>query len=82
LFDFAISFFGILAVLFVNSIQTWAALGAAAMIMSMIRCGLSWQDAKNKNIKNTLKRILAVVVFVSVLFFVVYASIKANVSNE
>ncbi len=58
LFDFAISFFGILAVLFVGAIQTWAALGAAAMIASMIRCGFSWQDAKNENIRRALKRTL------------------------
>lgn len=46
LFDFIISFFGILAVLFVSSIQIWAALGMAAMAASLIRCGLSWPQAK------------------------------------
>lgn len=100
LFDFAISFFGILAVLFIGSIQTWAVIGAAAMIASMIRCGLSWQDAKNK-VKNALKRtlfgsitmfivmliiyslspfidnvVLAASVFVIVLLFVVYTSLR------
>ena len=71
LFDFAISFFGILAVLFVGVIQTWAALGAVAMIASMVRCGLSWKYAKNKNIKNSLKRTL----FGSIAMFIVMSII-------
>ncbi|MBI2075674.1 MAG: hypothetical protein HYT72_00310 [Candidatus Aenigmarchaeota archaeon] len=69
--DFAISFFGILAVLFVGAIQAWAALGATAMIASMIRCGLSWQDAKNEDVKNSLKRTL----FGSVAMFIVMSVI-------
>ena len=41
LFDFAVAFFGILAVLVVNNIQTWALLGMLAMISSAVRCLLS-----------------------------------------
>lgn len=54
LFDFLVSFFGILAVLSVNSIQVWAALGMLAMFSSVVRCGLSWKDAKGA--KPKLKR--------------------------
>ncbi len=57
LFDFAISFFGILAVLFVNTMQTWAMLGILTMISGIIRCGLSWQKAA-KDAKQKLKRTL------------------------
>lgn len=101
LFDFAISFFGILTVLFVNVIQTWAMLGMGAMIASMVRCGLSWSDVKNEKIKKLLKKTffnsigmfvvmllvyllssyvnnvqLSLGVFLVVLFFVIYTSIK------
>src|SRR3989338_5621666 len=56
LFDFAISFFGILAVLSVGAMQAWAMLGALAMLSSVIRCILSWQDAGK--VKPRLKRTL------------------------
>lgn len=72
LFDFAISFFGILAVLFVGTIQTWAVLGATAMIMSMIRCGLSWKDA-NGNVKNALKRTLFGSIAMFIFMFIIYS---------
>lgn len=73
LFDFAVSFFGILAVLFVGSIQTWALLGIAAMLSSIIRCKLSWKEAKNKKVRLSLKRTLTgaglmVIVFSSLYF--------------
>lgn len=55
MFDFLISFFGILAVLFVNRIEIWGIVGAAAMLASMIRCGMSWGDGKKK-VKKKLKR--------------------------
>ena len=45
LLDFLISFFGILAVLFVGNMQLWVMLGALAMLSSAIRCRLSWQEA-------------------------------------
>ncbi len=80
LFDFAISFFGILAVLFVGSIQTWAVIGATAMITSMIRCGLSWQDAKNKNIKNSLKRTLLGSIVMFIVMLIIY-SLSPFVNN-
>lgn len=100
LFDFAISFFGILAVLFVGTIQTWAMIGALAMLSSAIRCGLSWKEA-TKDTKTKLKRtffgsvgmliimlivyaavpaieniLLAASIFIIILLFVIYASMK------
>jgi len=57
LFDFLVSFFGILAVLSVNAMQTWAALGMLAMLSSIIRCGLSWRNA-TKDTKQKLRRTL------------------------
>lgn len=99
LFDFTTSFFGILAVLSVNTIQTWAMLGSLAMTSSVIRCGLSWREAKAEKLK--LKRtvfgaigmliimaavygfaplaeqtLLSIAVFILVLLFVVYSSVR------
>ncbi len=99
-FDFAISFFGILAVLSVGSIQNWAMLGALAMLSSAIRCSLSWNSAV-REVRQKLKRtllgaigmfavvagiyvlaplfdqiLLAVSVFVIVLVFVIYSSVR------
>ena len=48
LFDFLISLLGILTVLYVSAVQTWAALGAAVMLASLVRCLLSWHDSKDK----------------------------------
>lgn len=99
LFDFAISFFGILAVLSVNATQMWAMLGALAMISSVIRCSLSWQEAKaaKPKLKRTVlgavgmliimlavyglapiveQTLIATAVFILVLLFVVYSSMK------
>lgn len=72
LFDFAISFFGIIAVLFVGNIQIWAIIGAIAMVMSVIRCGLSWNYAKNKNVKKSLKNTIIGAISMIVLFSFVY----------
>lgn len=72
LFDFAISFFGILAVLFVGSIQTWALLGSSAMVASMIRCGLSWRDARSETIRKSLKRTIIGAVLMFMLLSAVY----------
>ena len=73
LFDFAISFFGIIAVVFIGNIQTWTIIGAGAMIASIIRSGLSWKYAKNKNVKKSLKNTIIGALGVLVLFSLVYA---------
>lgn len=70
LFDFAISFFGILAVLSVNNMQTWAMLGALAMLSSAIRCSLSWKKAGAA--KQKLKRTLLGAVGLLVIMTAVY----------
>ncbi|MBS3056413.1 MAG: hypothetical protein J4473_03190 [Candidatus Aenigmarchaeota archaeon] len=70
LFDFAISFFGILAVMFIGNIQLWALLGAAAMTASIIRCRLSWKHDKTKH---ELKRTVSGAVLMLAIFSVVYA---------
>lgn len=72
LFDFAISFFGIVAVFFISNIQTWTAIGAAAMIASMFRCGLSWKYAKNKKVKKSLKNTVIGSVVMLIIFSFVY----------
>jgi len=70
--DFAISFFGILAVLFVGNIQTWSMVGAGAMIASMIRSGLSWKDAEGKKVKKSLKNTVIGALGMLVLFSLIY----------
>lgn len=70
LFDFAISFFGILAVLSVGSITSWAVLGALAMISSLIRCVLSWREAKA--VKSKLNRTLFGAAAMLVLMLAIY----------
>lgn len=70
LFDFAVSFFGILAVLFVGSVQTWSLVGALAMAASAIRCGLSWKSAKAQ--KKMLRKTLLGSVGMFVLFDIIY----------
>lgn len=72
LLDFAISFFGIAAVLFVSAVQTWAALGAAAMAASMVRCALAWKDA-NAKIRQELKKTLLGASGVAMLMGAVWA---------
>ncbi len=74
LFDFVVSFFGILAVLLIGNIQLWAATGASAMIASAIRCGLSWKEAKDKNVKHMLKKTLLGAVSMLVVMILVYLS--------
>lgn len=55
LFDFAIAFFGILAVLFVNDTRIWAVLVGAAMLASIIRCNLARPTATTKKaVQNAL----------------------------
>lgn len=70
LFDFAVSFFGILAVVTVNNIYTWALLGACAMISSIVRCSLSWHEAKNQ--KMQLKKTMYGAIGMLVIFGIVY----------
>jgi hypothetical protein len=71
LLDFVISFFGILAVLFIGNIQTWAAIGSASMIASMIRCSLSWNYAKTP-VKKSLKKTIFGSLAMLIIFTVVY----------
>ena len=73
LFDFAISFFGILAVLSVNNIQAWALLGILAMISSAIRCWLPWKKAA-KDVKQKLKKTLLGSVIMLIIMAAVYAT--------
>lgn len=55
LFDFLTAFFGILAVLFVADMRTWALIGILAMLSSIARCALSWKDSKTKrSLRNTM----------------------------
>ncbi|MBI3190771.1 hypothetical protein HYZ41_03645 [archaeon] len=73
LFDFMVSFFGILAVFFVGSIQAWALIGAAAMIASTVRCGLSWKKVDGKAMK-ALKRTIIGSAGMFVIFMLVYGA--------
>ncbi|MEK6888147.1 MAG: hypothetical protein AABX14_04340 [Candidatus Aenigmatarchaeota archaeon] len=71
LFDFAISFFGILTVLTVGDLRTWALLSALAMLLSAIRCGLSWHEAKTA--KPMLKKTFLGAIAMLVIMGAVYA---------
>ncbi len=74
--DFLTAFFGILAVLFVGNIQTWAVVGVLAMMSSIIRSALSWNDAK---IRKQLKNTVAGAVLMAIIFGAVYMlSLSAN----
>jgi hypothetical protein len=79
LFDFLVSFFGILAVLTVGNMQTWALLGMLAMVTSAIRCYLSWNSAS----KDTLSK-LKQTFFGSAGMFVIFGAIYslANVYSQ
>jgi uncharacterized membrane protein len=74
LFDFAVSFFGILAVLAVSDIRMWAMLGMLAMLSSIIRCSLSWQKA-TKDTKQKLRRTLFGAIGMLVIFGIIYGLI-------
>jgi inner membrane protein involved in colicin E2 resistance len=74
LFDFAVSFFGILAVLAVSDIRMWAMLGMLAMLSSIIRCSLSWQKA-TKDTKQKLRRTLFGAIGMLVIFGIIYGII-------
>ncbi len=72
LFDFGISFFGILAVLLVGNIQLWAAAGAAAMIASIVRCALSMKDAKGlikKQLKMTVGGSIVMLIVMGIVYY-------------
>ena len=71
LFDFLVSFFGILAVLTVGDIWMWAMLGILAMSSSAVRCGLSWHKAGSA--KPKLKRTLSGAVGMLIVLGIVYA---------
>ncbi|MBI4174619.1 MAG: hypothetical protein HY517_03155 [Candidatus Aenigmarchaeota archaeon] len=78
LFDFAVSFFGIMSVLAVNDIRAWAMLGGLAMMSSLIRCGLSWKSAGKamRELKKTAIGALAMLV----IFGAVYL-LSASISH-
>lgn len=69
LLDFLISFFGILAVLFVGNIQTWALLGAATMGASAVRCCLSWRESKGMLRRTFWNSIVMLVIMGGIYFF-------------
>ncbi|MBI4170110.1 MAG: hypothetical protein HY514_00300 [Candidatus Aenigmarchaeota archaeon] len=71
LFDFAVSFFGILAVLSVNNMQTWALLGVLAMLSSAIRCALSWHAGRD--IKQKLRRTFLGAVAMLIIMVIIHA---------
>lgn len=69
LLDFGVSFFGILTVLFVGNMQTWALLGAASMGLSAIRCGLAWKEhAKEEALKKTLLNSVFMLIVMAVIY--------------
>ena len=70
LFDFAVSFFGILAVLFISNMQNWALVGAAAMLAAAVRCRLSWGEGMRAE-QEKLKRAF----FGAVGMFIIFAAI-------
>ncbi len=72
LLDFAISFFGILAVMFVGNIQAWAAVGAAAMLASLLRCWLSFSEAgrlEAESLKRTFHGAIGMLVIFAAIYF-------------
>lgn len=71
LFDFLTAFFGVLAVLFVSDIQSWALVGILAMASSVIRSALSWKDGK---IRKALRNTMAGAVLMAIIFGAVYLS--------
>lgn len=70
-FDFLISFFGILAVLSIGDIQKWAMLGMLAMLSSAIRCGLSWKNAgaARQKLRKTLFGAIGMIVLLALVYF-------------
>lgn len=70
LLDFLISFFGILAVLFVDNIQTWAAIGIAAMAASAVRCGIVLDKSKEKQmLRRTFWNSIVMIIIMSAVYF-------------
>ena len=70
MFDFLTAFFGMLAVLLVNDIQAWALSGIAAMLSSLVRCGMSWKEAK---IRKQLRATAIGAVVMAIVLGIVYA---------
>ena len=71
LFDFAVSFFGILAVLFISNLQSWALVGGAAVLAAAVRCKLSWGEAMRVE-QEKLKRTFFGAVGMLVIFAAIY----------
>ena len=63
-------FDAILAVLLVNDIQIWALSGIAAMLSSLVRCGMSWKEAK---IRKQLRATAICAVVMAIVLGIVYA---------
>src|SRR3990167_1599660 len=76
LFDFAVSFFGILAVLSVGSIKMWSMLGAFAMLASIVRCSLSSKEAA-KDAKLKLRRTFLGAFAMFIVMLVIYGLASA-----
>ena len=70
-FDFAVSFLGIMAVIFVNDLQIWLLIGIMTMLSSAVRCMLQW-DKSSKAIKSKLKETFFVAVGLSMILDVIY----------
>jgi hypothetical protein len=78
LLDFAGSFFGILTILYVGNILTWSLLAAATMLVSAVRCGLSWKEAakgQKKALKATLGGALGMLVVAGAIYGLAYATL-------
>jgi len=68
--DFAISFFGILAVLFVKDIRMWALLGGATMLASILRCCIAKPTgAARTAVKQTLRGALGMLILMLAVYF-------------
>jgi len=81
MFDFLTAFFGILAVLLVNDIQTWALSGIAAMLASLIRCGLSWKEARiKKQLRATAIGAAAMAILLSVVYVLAFSYGAVNLA--
>lgn len=70
-FDFLAAFFAILAVLSVGNMQTWALLGVLAALSSAVRCGLSWNSAKQAKarLRETLFGAVGVLVLMAIIYY-------------
>ena len=68
--DFAIAFFGILGVLFVNNIRVWALLGGASMLMCALRCWLAKPVATaRKPVRQTLWGAISMLIALTIVYY-------------